>query len=184
MTTSTHNFPGQSIPPPIIYPGWRFVYSHPLYFIAFGFGCGLSPKAPGTVGTILAFPIFWVLSKHLQPIELLLIIDIFFIAGIWACGITGKALGIHDHGGMIWDEIVAFMLVLFFIPEGWVWQLSAFLLFRFFDIVKPPPIRYYDTILKNGFGVMFDDMLAAFYTLLCLAGWKAVVMLEGYFYNF
>ena len=82
---------------------------------------------------------------------------------------TGRALGVPDHGAIVWDEIVAFMLVLFFTPPGYVWQACAFLLFRLFDILKPPPIRYFDRKLKNGFGVMFDDMLAAFYTLLALA---------------
>jgi phosphatidylglycerophosphatase A len=100
-----------------------------------------------------------------------------FIVGIWACGLTGKVLGAHDHGGMVWDEIVAFLLVLFFTPDNIVWQAFAFLLFRLFDIFKPQPIRYYDKKLRGGFGVMFDDMLAAFYTLLCLAAWKAFVLL-------
>ena len=161
-------------------PDLKFVYSDINHFIAFGGGAGLSPKAPGTVGTLVAFPLYWLLNDHLEPIQFLLLIDVLFIAGIWACSITGKALGAHDHGGMVWDEIVAFLLVLFFIPDDWTWQLAAFLLFRLFDIVKPQPITYYDNKLKGGFGVMFDDLLAAFYTLLCLAGWKAIVLAEGY----
>jgi len=92
-----------------------------------------------------------------------------FVLGIWACAQTGRALGASDHGAMVWDEIVAFALVLFFTPPSALWQAFAFLAFRFFDIVKPQPIRYYDRRLHGGFGVMFDDLLAAAYTLLTLA---------------
>ena len=86
-----------------------------------------------------------------------------------------RALGIADYGGMVWDETVAFLLVLAFTPEGWLWQAAAFGLFRFFDIVKPPPIRFYDRSLKNGFGVMFDDLIAAGYTVFVLALLKQVM---------
>ncbi len=164
-----------------VQPDIVFVCRHPAYFIAFSGGFGLSPKAPGTIGTLVAFPLFWIFDHYLDPVQLLLLIDILFILGIWACGITGKALGVPDHGGMVWDETVAFLLVLYFTPAGWMWQLSAFVLFRFFDIIKPQPIRYYDRKLKGGFGVMFDDLIAAFFTLLCLSGWKAWVLFEGYF---
>ena len=92
-----------------------------------------------------------------------------FVLGAWACGVTGRALGRPDHGGMVWDEVVAFLLVLFFTPRDGYWQAFAFLIFRVFDIVKPPPIRYYERMVKGGFGVMLDDVLAAFYTLLVLA---------------
>jgi phosphatidylglycerophosphatase A len=143
------------------------------HFIAFGAGIGLSSAAPGTAGTLAAFPLFWVLGYFLDAADFLLLIGAMFIVGIWACAVTGKALGSHDHGGMVWDEIVAFLLVLVFTPKSLIWQAFAFLLFRVFDIIKPPPIRYYDNKLRGGFGVMFDDMLAAFYALLCLAAWKA-----------
>ncbi|SEM98740.1 phosphatidylglycerophosphatase [Nitrosomonas marina] len=162
-------------------PDIVFVCKHPAYFIAFSGGFGLSPKAPGTVGTLIAFPLFWILEHYFDPIHLLLLIDIFFIVGIWACGVTGKALGDSDHGGMVWDETVAFLLVLYFTPAGLAWQLAAFVLFRFFDIVKPQPIRYYDRCLKGGFGVMLDDIIAAFFTLLCLSGWKAWILFETFF---
>jgi phosphatidylglycerophosphatase A len=130
---------------------------------------------------LAAFPLFWVLDHYLDPIHLLLLIDIFFIIGIWVCGVTGKALGVPDHGGIVWDETVAFLLVLYFTPPGFTWSLAAFILFRFFDIVKPQPIRYYDQRLKGGFGVMFDDIIAAFFTLICLAAWKSWVLSESYF---
>jgi phosphatidylglycerophosphatase A len=98
-----------------------------------------------------------------------------FAVGVWACAKTGRAIGQLDHGGMVWDEVVAFLLVLFFTPASLYWQGAAFLLFRLFDILKPPPIRYYDRTLKGGFGVMFDDLIAAFYTLLVLAVGKTLV---------
>lgn len=151
-------------------PTLRFVFSHPAHCIAFGGGAGLSPVAPGTVGTLLALPGFYVLGPQLLPWQYLMMIGVLFGLGAWACAVTGRALGAADHGGMVWDEVVAFLLVLFFTPDSIYWQAFAFLLFRLFDIWKPPPIRYYDRMLKNGFGVMFDDLIAAGYTLLVLAG--------------
>jgi phosphatidylglycerophosphatase A len=141
----------------------------PAHNIALGAGAGLAPVAPGTVGTLLAFPLYWLLAAFATSTVALALLGAAFLLGIWACGATGRALGVADHGAMVWDEIVAFAVVLVFTPSGWQWQLGAFLLFRFFDIVKPPPIRYFDRRLKNGFGVMFDDLLAAGYTLLVLA---------------
>jgi len=154
---------------PGLRPTWRFVASHPAHWLAFGAGVGLSPVAPGTVGTLLAFPLFWLLYPRLPPFAYLGMIVVMFLAGIWACERSGRVLGASDHPGMVWDEIVAFLLVLFFTPVSMIWQALAFLLFRSFDILKPPPIRYYDRTLKNGFGVMFDDLVAAFYTLIVLA---------------
>ena len=170
MTTS-----GSEHPP----PDREFVRRHPAHFIAFGGGAGLSPVAPGTAGTLAAFPLFWLFDYFLDPVEFLLLIGVLFIIGMWACRITGRALGNHDHGGMVWDEITAFLLVLLFTPNALIWQAFAFLIFRLFDIIKPPPIRYYDNALRGGFGVMFDDLLAAFMTLLCLAVWKAFVIPSG-----
>ena len=150
-------------------PSWRFVLRHPAHFIAFGGGIGLLPAAPGTFGTLLAFPLFYLLEPRLESWSFLVLILALFWLGAWACAVTGRALGAADHGGMVWDEVVAFLLVLFFVPVTGYWQAFAFLLFRLFDIFKPPPIRYYDRMLKNGFGVMWDDLLAAGYTLLVLA---------------
>ena len=156
-------------------PTLGFMLRHPAHFIALGAGAGLVPVAPGTAGTLLAFPLYWALASWCTPQLLLAVIAGGFLVGIWACGETGRALGAADHGAMVWDEIVAFALVLVFTPAGWVWQVGAFLAFRFFDILKPPPIRYFDRRLKSGFGVMFDDVLAALYALLVLAVVKTLV---------
>lgn len=154
-------------------PTFNFLLSHPAHFIALGFGAGLAPKAPGTFGTLAALPLFWLLQQTglNQPL-LLLVIAVSFALGIWACSVTGKNLGVSDHGGMVWDEIVAMWLVLAFTPASWLGWLIAFGLFRFFDILKPWPIRFFDVRLKNGFGVMFDDLLAALYALLIIKGWQ------------
>jgi phosphatidylglycerophosphatase A len=153
----------------ILRPGVGFLVSHPAHFIALGFGTGLSPFAPGTVGTLLAFPFHVVLARLLAPEWLVAVIVAFFALGIWACGRTGRDLGIADHSGMNWDEIVAFLAILVLTPPGLLWQTVAFFAFRFFDVVKPPPIRQIDRAVKGGFGVMLDDVGAAFYTVLVLA---------------
>ncbi|HEX4984844.1 MAG TPA: phosphatidylglycerophosphatase A [Burkholderiales bacterium] len=153
-------------------PSLRFVLSHPAPFVAFGFGVGLIRFAPGTFGTLLALPLHAWLYPRLGDAGYALLLPALFLFGAWACGVTGRKLGVHDHGGMVWDETVAFLLVLFFLPDAPMWQAFGFLLFRAFDIAKPAPIRHFDRTLRSGFGVMFDDLLAAGYTLLCLAAWK------------
>jgi len=141
---------------------------HPAHCVAFGFGAGLAPVAPGTFGTLLAFPIHWYLAPLLTATVYPALLAALFVLGVWACERTGRALGTADHQSMVWDETVAFLAVLCFTPAGLAWQMGAFLLFRIFDILKPPPIRYFDRTVKNGFGVMLDDMLAAFYAVLVL----------------
>jgi phosphatidylglycerophosphatase A len=159
----------------ILRPGVGFLVSHPAHFIALGFGTGLSPFAPGTVGTLLAFPLYAVLAYWLAPEWVACAIVAFFALGVWACGRTGRDLGIADHSGMNWDEVVAFLAILMLTPPGLVWQGLAFFAFRFFDVVKPPPIRQVDRSLKGGFGGMFDDVIAALYTLIVLAVVKRLV---------
>jgi len=158
---------------------WRptlvFTFSHPAHCIALGFGTGLSPYAPGTAGTLLAFPLYFLLNPWLSPLSFFGVIVVFFGIGVWACERTGRDLGIPDHGGMNWDEVVAMLLVLMFTPEHWLWWTFAFVAFRFFDVIKPPPIRHIDRGMKGGLGVMFDDIVAAFYTLLVLAVVKRVL---------
>lgn len=157
-------------------PDARFAFAHPAHVVAFGFGAGLAPFAPGTAGTLAAIPLWWVLSDAVEPATLLAVIALLFALGVWACNVTGRHLGIADHGAMVWDEIVAFLLVLAFVPAEPAWQIAAFLLFRLFDIVKPAPIRDCERRFKGGFGVMFDDLLAAGYTLLLLAVFKRLFL--------
>ena len=159
----------------LVKPGLQFVLSHPAHLLSFGFGSGLARKAPGTFGTLAAFPIYWYLAPRLTDAMFLLVLAGAFAVGVWACGITGKVLGVADYCGIVWDEIVAFMLVLFFTPPGLDWSLLAFVLFRFFDIAKPPPIRFFDSNWHGGLCVMFDDLLAAGYALLCLAVIRSVL---------
>ena len=141
--------------------------------IALGLGAGLAPLAPGTIGTLWGWAAWRVMGLWWAPETLLLVALGGFAAGVWACGRTARALGVPDHGAIVWDEIVAFWLVLAMLPGALLVQLAAFALFRFFDIVKPPPIRHFDATIEGGFGIMFDDLVAAFYTLLVFAAWKA-----------
>ena len=152
-------------------PPAHFAFSHPAHVIALGFGAGLAPVAPGTIGTVLGWAIGWVLGQYHAGAVLLAAV-LFFLAGLWACEITGRHLGAEDHGAMVWDEVVAFLLIIAIIPAELAWQLAAFVLFRFFDILKPAPIRHFERRYGGGFGVMFDDLVAAGYTLLVLAALK------------
>lgn len=148
-------------------PSFRFLTQHPAHLFALGFGSGLSRVAPGTFGTLVALPLF-VLMMQLPNAWHLPIVALLFLVGIPICSKAGTALGVSDHGGIVWDEIVAMLLVLHFTPRTWPWWAAAFLLFRLFDIWKPFPIRQCDARLKGGFGVMFDDLLAALYAILTL----------------
>jgi phosphatidylglycerophosphatase A len=156
-------------------PNAAFAFAHPAHFLALGFGAGLSPFAPGTAGTLVAFPIWWLIGGGYPPLVLLGILAFLFAVGCWACEVTGRHLGVSDHGSMCWDEVVAFLLVLAIAPQDPWWQAGAFFLFRAFDVVKPAPIRQLEMRMKGGFGVMFDDILAAGYTLLVLAIVKRVL---------
>jgi phosphatidylglycerophosphatase A len=142
-------------------PNREFLFKHPAHLIAFGFGAGLMPKAPGTWGTLVAIPFYFLAYRVAGTLAVLLCALVLFVIGIWAAAIAGRSLGVSDHGGIVIDEIAAFVLVLAFTPAGWLWLVCAFVLFRLFDIVKPWPISYFDRTLKGGFGVMFDDFLAA-----------------------
>ena len=151
-------------------PSLGFLVAHPAHFVALGFGAGLAPKMPGTFGTLVALPIAWALRAYGGDGAWLVTIAALTLIGIWAAQVTGRDLGAADHGCIVIDEIAAFLLVLFFVGPEWWRQGIAFLLFRFFDVVKPPPIRQVDRALHNAVGVMADDFLAAGYTLLLLAG--------------
>jgi phosphatidylglycerophosphatase A len=137
--------------------------------VALGFGAGLAPAAPGTFGTLLALPLFWLLHPRLDPIDFLILVGALYFLGVLACDRTGSDMGVEDHGSMVWDEVVAFLLVLFFTPPHVLWQAFAFVLFRLFDILKPGPVRYVEKLFRGGFGVMVDDLAAAFFSLVCLA---------------
>lgn len=150
-------------------PSLRFLMAHPAHFIALGCGSGLSMWAPGTVGTLFAWLTFVLLRPHLPDGPFLALLAIAFVLGVGAIQKTGQALGVVDHGSIVWDEIVPFWFVLLLTPAGFWWQLAAFLLFRLFDITKPQPARWFDENMKNGLGVMLDDAVAAGYTLFCIA---------------
>ncbi len=153
----------------------RQVLEDPLHFVAFGFGTGLAPKAPGTVGSLVAFPLFWA-TVYLGPAAQLGIAAALFVFGIWLCGESANKLGVHDHGGIVWDEIAGMYITLLVAPPtalGWV---AAFALFRFFDIVKPWPIRDLDHRLRGGLGIMLDDLVAALYAASLLGFYRWFVI--------
>jgi phosphatidylglycerophosphatase A len=157
-------------------PPFAFLLRHPAHLIACGFGSGLAPVAPGTAGTLfawLSYPLLRGLFPDDAAFAVLLLLG--FVLGVTACQITGRALGVVDHGSIVWDEIVPFWAVLLLTPDSLTWQLAAFLWFRLYDIVKPPPADYFDRTVKNGFGVMMDDVVAAGYTVLTLALFKVLV---------
>jgi phosphatidylglycerophosphatase A len=154
----------------------RFMLDHPLHIVSLGFGSGLSPIVPGTIGTLFGWLSFVVLNPHLTVAEWGALIVVGFIAGIWITDYTAKKMGVDDPSAIVWDEIVAFWLVLLLVtPATFTGQLWAFIVFRFFDMVKPPPIRYFDRRLKGGFGIMFDDLVAAFFSLLVIALWRMTI---------
>jgi phosphatidylglycerophosphatase A len=156
-------------------PGARFLFAHPAHLIACGLGSGLSPFAPGTAGTLLAWLLFAPLKSQFSDTGFLLALAAAFALGVAACHTAGKSLGVADHGSIVWDEMVPFWLVLTLTPSQFGWQAGAFALFRAFDIAKPPPAAWIDAHMKNGLGVMLDDLAAAFYTLLALAVLKRLV---------
>ena len=143
---------------------WQWLVKRPVCFIGFGFGTGLAPKAPGTFGTLPAlFIAGLLLGCGLGKFGLAVLSVILFFIGIWICDVTERSIGVHDYGGIVWDEIAAMMLVLACVPQGLGWWLAAFAAFRFFDAVKPPPIRWFDQKVRGGFGVMLDDFIAALF---------------------
>ncbi len=146
-------------------------------FFAFGFGSGLAPFAPGTFGTIVAIPFYLILVQFSWPMYAWLVL-IAFIVGVKLCNVTGGRLGVHDYGGIVWDEFVGFWITMFLIPFTWQNVILGFLLFRFFDIVKPPPINWLDKKVSGGFGVMIDDVLAGFYAML------AMLLIDKYVPNY
>jgi phosphatidylglycerophosphatase A len=154
-------------------PTFEFMRPRASRWIALGFGSGLAPVAPGTLGTAFGWASFVALDPWLSDTAWWGLIAAAFALGVWACGRTGRDLGVADHSGMVWDEVVAFWVVLLLVPPGFASQLAAFFVFRAFDVLKPPPIRAIDRRVKGGIGVMLDDAFAAFYTVLVFALWIA-----------
>ena len=158
-----------------------FMRRHPAHWIALGFGSGLSPKAPGTVGTLWAWVAFLVLDRWLDAVGWGLVIGASIAVGVWACARTAQDLSLADPGAIVWDEIVAFWIVLWLLmPAGFVAQAVAFALFRFFDAAKPGPVGHVDKRFKSargwmqGVGILADDLVAALCTLLVIAAWRFV----------
>lgn len=151
----------------------RFVWSHPSHIIATFFGAGLPRQAPGTYGTLAGALSFIVLSPSMPTVYWLLATLALLIAGVWASDRVARDLGVDDHPGIVVDEVVGIWLVYAFLPAGIFWWIAGFVAFRFFDIVKLPPVDIIDEKLKNGWGVMADDIVAAFYAwvLVSLLGW-------------
>jgi len=139
----------------------------PIYCLALGFGAGLLPRAPGTAGTAIALLPAWWLLGYSVPIRLALV-SVLFVLGIWICEKTALQLGHHDHPAIVFDEIVGYLASCLILPAGTSWLILSFILFRFFDIVKPWPVRYLDQKVQGGFGIMLDDLMAALYTTICI----------------
>jgi phosphatidylglycerophosphatase A len=161
-------------------PTAAFMLSHPAHLIALGFGAGLAPLAPGTCGTVWAWLAFLVLQQWLTPPQIGALIALSLPLGWWACSVTAGNLRSPDPSAIVWDEIACFWIVLWVLmPAGWGAQLAAFLLFRVFDGFKPGPMGWADRRFKGsgwrgGFGIMVDDAVAAFCTLLVLALWRVL----------
>jgi phosphatidylglycerophosphatase A len=157
-------------------PTFKQLLANPNHLFAFGFGSGLAPKAPGTFGTLAAIPFFGLIQDLSWPIYLSWLLVTFALGVMW-CDRSSKALGVHDHGGIVWDEFVGFWVTMFMAPAGWIWILVGFVLFRFFDILKPWPINWLDKKVQGGFGIMIDDLVAGIYALI-------VLQLIAYFVRF
>lgn len=145
----------------------NFRLSNPIHFLALGFGSGLAPKAPGTFGTLAAVPLFLLLPPLSSPLYLLLLI-VMSVAGIYICGKAAEDAGVPDHGAIVWDEFVGFLITMFLIPISWQSILVGFLLFRLFDIFKPWPISYLDKNCHGGLGIMLDDIVAGIAAWACM----------------
>jgi phosphatidylglycerophosphatase A len=154
-------------------PAWQQLLRNPVLFAAFGFGAGLSPKAPGTMGTLVGIPVYLVLGHLSQPLWWSAVI-MMCLFGIWICDRASKQLGVADHPGIVWDEIVGFLITMSAVSFSWINVLAGFLLFRLFDIAKPWPISYLDRHIKGGLGIMLDDIAAG----ICAA---TVLWLINYF---
>lgn len=161
-------------------PNAAFMLAHPAHLVALGFGSGLSPKAPGTIGSLWAWLAWLVLSPLFTPAGQGLLIAAALLLGWWACKRTAEHLDLADPGCVVWDEIIAMWLIFWLIMPSGIWgQLAAFVLFRFFDALKPGPVGWADQFFKGwgwrgAWGILFDDLVAAFCTLLVIAVWRFI----------
>jgi len=160
-------------------PDAAFLVAHPAHFIALGAGSGLAPWAPGTFGTLASLALYHLLALALPPVVIAFLAIPLFFVGVWACEVTGRDLGAADHGSMVWDEIVAFLPLAALASASFALQALAFVLFRLFDIWKPPPIRSVEANVKGGMGVMVDDVIAAAYAYVAFILF-IVVMHKGF----
>ncbi|MCG8671631.1 MAG: phosphatidylglycerophosphatase A [Pseudomonadales bacterium] len=145
----------------------KFAFKNPIHFLAIGLGSGAAPKAPGTWGTVMGAALYIPLSG-LSLWPYLAVVLLSFVIGIYLCGKTSKDWGVHDHGGIVWDEFVGFWITMIAVPFTWYWLLLGFALFRLFDIWKPWPIKYFDQHVHGGLGIMLDDVLAGIFALVIL----------------
>lgn len=151
----------------------RLSLKNPVHFLALGFGSGLAAKAPGTFGTLAAIPLYLLMAQ--LPLAWYLGLTLLSVlAGIYICDKAAKDMGVHDHGAIVWDEVAGLLITMIAAPAGWVWLLVGFGLFRFFDIIKPWPIRWLDAKVEGGFGIMIDDVLAGVFAFI---GLQILVML-------
>jgi len=148
-------------------PSFKQLLSNPVQMLAFGFGSGLSKKAPGTVGTLVAIPFYYCLIQFFNHFYLPVLV-LVIISGIWICGKAANDIGVHDHGGIVWDEIAGYLLTMYWVSFSWQNVILGFILFRLFDIAKPWPINWLDSKVKGGFGIMVDDLLAGLMSAACL----------------
>ena len=148
-------------------PTFMQLLRRPVNWLAFGFGAGLAPKAPGTFGTLVAVPIYWLIQDW-PPALYLGWLALTFAVGVYLCDRCAKDMGVHDHPGIVWDEMLGYWLTMAFAPAGWAWMLYGFVLFRIFDIAKPWPISWIDRRVHGGMGIMLDDVLAAVFALIVL----------------
>lgn len=147
----------------------KTVWRDPACLVAIGFGAGAVPYAPGTVGTLLALPIYW-FAAGLSTMAYALWVGLLFALGVWVCQRAERQLGAHDHPSVVWDEVVGFLVAMFAAPAGWPWIAAGFLFFRLFDVWKPYPIRQLEKRMRGGLGTMLDDVLAGLYAWVCLQG--------------
>ena len=140
---------------------------NPIHFLALGFGSGLAPKAPGTFGTLAALPLYFLMMHLSLPVFIALTL-VITIVGFWICDIAAKDMQVHDHGAIVWDEVAGMLITMIAAPVGLLPLIVGFVLFRFFDIIKPWPIKLLDRHVKDGFGIMIDNVLAGVFAAICL----------------